>query len=331
MKTPRSYRLARDRATSIVLAVVIGVIVGVGGWMLLHRQAEISTRTVSSLAASVASETAPQAPVTPDAPVAAARALQSHKALYDITLVSARNGSQVINVGGRMYFQQQRACEGWKSEHQFVLNYEYADTQPMRITSDFKTTESGDGQALTFSSFRRRDGELYQELRGTATLGSGGGSADYVKPAGLYFDLEPGTLLPTQHTARLLAAARAGQKFLSATVFDGTDDQGPVQISAVIGEKFNTLNMITPKGVDAKLLSLPAWRVRMAFFPLNAPGSEADYELSMVLHDNGVISDVTVDYADFSVHQSLTALAAVPAEPCPKPGKTAPDPRKRER
>lgn len=253
--------------------------------------------------------------------------LVSHKALYDIRLVATHNGAQVVNISGKMYYDWKPTCEGWISGHRFDLNYEYTDAPPMRITSDFSTFEPFDGRAFDFTSRRRRDGEMYQEIRGSASLESGdspSGKAVYVKPGDLKFDLPAGTVFPMGHTVELLRRIARGEKFFTATLFDGSDEEGPVEVNAFLGAPFkNTEKVPGGKGIDASLLAGKAWNVRMAFFPLNTSEAAADYEMDMVFYDNGVISDMTIAYKDFTISQTLVALEKIPVETCHAEGKGA--------
>lgn len=245
------------------------------------------------------------------------RTLAPHKALYDIRMTSSKSGSQIVNISGKMFFEWKQSCEGWISDHRFDLLYEYADAPAMRIASDFSTFEREDGTALDFSSRRHRDGELYQELRGKAVPGANGaGKATYSMPSDLTFDLAPGTLFPGGHTLALLRQIAAGKKFFNATVFDGSDEDGPVEINAFVGARVDALAEKPGPKVNAALLGSKAWKVHMAFFPLNDPKSESDYEMDMIFHENGIISDMKINYSDFSVSQTLAALDPLPAEGC---------------
>ena len=47
---------------------------------------------------------------------------------------------------------------------------------------------------------------------------------------------------------------------------------------------------------------------RWTAFPLHSESEVADYEMSIVFHENGVISDMFIEYDDFSVRQKLLAL-----------------------
>lgn len=253
-----------------------------------------------------------------------------HKAVYKIEMVSKRSSAQVLNISGDMYFEWKSGCEAWTTDHRFNLLYEYADSPPMRITSDFTTYERYNGESFDFNSRRRRDGELYDELRGWATINAeAGGKAVFTRPENLRFDLTPGTLFPMAHTASVLKAAREGKKMFITTIFDGSDDEGPAQVTAFIGKPVNAMAEMAPDGaIKTSLINTPAWRIRLAFFPLSSMESDSDYEMDIVLHDNGVISDMVVDYKDFSVTQKLIGLESLPRVSCetalpvmPKKGK----------
>ena len=48
--------------------------------------------------------------------------------------------------------------------------------------------------------------------------------------------------------------------------------------------------------------------MRLAFFPLEKDTAAADYEMNLVFHDNGVISDMEIEYDDFTITQKLIAI-----------------------
>jgi hypothetical protein len=249
--------------------------------------------------------------------------LVPHKALYDIKLVATRSGSQIVNIGGKMLYEWQSACEAWTSDHRFDLYYEYADSPSMRITSDFTTYETFDGKSMSFTSQRKRDDQMFSVFRGHASLDDQGqGSANYTVPEGLSFTLPDGTLFPMAHTLEVLKKIEQGERFFSATIFDGSDDEGPVEVNAFIGNPVELDGEYAEvKSVEQDLLKSPARQVRLAFFPLKDETETADYEMTITLHENGVISDMLVEYDDFTVEQRLLALESL-VKPCEDVGFT---------
>lgn len=248
----------------------------------------------------------------------AAKALAPHKALYDIDLVATHSGSQILNISGQMAYEWKPVCDAWVTDHRFKLFYEYADAPGMRITSDFSTYEAFDGSAFDFTSRRQRDGKMYQEIRGRADVGKDGGTAAFTMPAGIKFDLAKGALFPMGHTLEVIKHAEAGDKFFAAQVFDGSDEEGPIEINTFIG-KPATSGAAKSEKIDESLLKAKAWNMRMAVFQSASDEEESDYEMDMVFHDNGIISDMTIEYDDFSVTQKLVSLEKLPADACAPP------------
>lgn len=243
-----------------------------------------------------------------------------HKALYEIKLVSKHSGAQIVNISGQMYYEWKETCDAWVSDHRFNLIYEYADSPAMNITSDFTAYETFDRKSFNFSSRRKRNGTLYQELRGMAKIADlqntqknkNLNQAVYSMPEGLTFGLPENTLFPMAHTIELLNKIKSGEKFFSATVFDGSDEDGPVEINTFIGKPVLKPEITTTdENIDFNLINGPAWRMRMAFFPLAKHSAEADYEMDMVFHENGVVSSMMVEYKKFSVTQTLVALEEI--------------------
>lgn len=244
--------------------------------------------------------------------------LISHKALYDIGMVSKKSGSQILNISGDMYFEWRQECEAWSTDNRFNLYYDYVDSPRVKVSSDFSTYETFDGRSLDFTSRRTSNGDLDEELRGRAEKdGTEQGRAVYTIPDGLSFDLKKGYLFPMAHTLELMKRIGKGEKFFSAVVFDGSDRDGPVEINTFIGSRVTAdeSGEASPT-LDAALLQSPAWKVRMAFFPLQEPESDAEYEIDFIIHENGVISAMTIEYRDFSIAQTLKALEPVPPAEC---------------
>lgn len=236
---------------------------------------------------------------------------QPHKALYDIRLAKLRSGAQIVNIHGQMFYELQADCDGWITKHRFNLFYEYADSPALNITSDFSSYERFDGRKFDFSSRRKQDGALFEELRGQAILDETlGGVAIFSMPEDKRFDLAAPTFFPVAHSYDVLKRVQAGEKFFSARMFDGSDSEGPVEITAFVGEPvmMGKADDDGDNNIDRTLLEPKAHDLRLAFFPLSSAESTPDYEMSLAFHENGIISHMYIDYEDFSVDQTLSAL-----------------------
>lgn len=237
-----------------------------------------------------------------------------HKALYDIKLKSKKSSSKISNLRGKMMYEWHSTCDAWVSKHQFDMLYEYIEMPAVRMTSDFSTYESFDGQSLNFSSERKRGDDLFEEIRGSASK-TGGDHPDeivYSIPKELVLDLPKGTLFPMAHTLDVIEKIKSGNKFYTATIFDGSDEEGAVDVNSFIGKEVPYFLPEEYKShkphIDESLISAQAHSIRLAFFPLATSEITADYEMSITFHDNGVISDMKIDYDNFSITQTLIAI-----------------------
>src|ERR1700740_483608 len=245
--------------------------------------------------------------------VAGGAEIAPHRALYSMTLVSARNDSGVVDARGTMDYEGGETCDGWTIEQRYRLKMRYGETPDVDIVSSFVTWESKDGLRYRFNQKQKRNGELDQDIRGEAKLDAPakGGTVEFIRPKPHTLKLDPGVLFPSAHTILLIDKAHEGETFLSRQVFDGATDENAVQVSAAIGVKTTA----DPAAVKlSPLLQRPGWRVRLAFFPVDASVEKPDYELGMRLLANGVSQDMLIDYGEYSIRAKLDDI-----EPLTKP------------
>jgi len=244
--------------------------------------------------------------------------VQPHRALYEMTLESAKPNSGVVGATGSLAYQWGESCDGWTIEQRYKLNMQYEQDQPVDINSNFVTWESKDGKSYRFNERRTRNGQADEDIKGDAALkgAKGAGAAVFSKPKDQNFDLPPGSLFPTAHTLLLIRKAEDGEHYLSADVFDGSSVDGAVDISAVLGPKIDPKAHPPSATVKSPLIDRPSWNVRMAFFPESSKDENPDYELGMRLMDNGVSSEMTIDYGDYVIKAKLKEIQALPKPAC---------------
>ena len=250
--------------------------------------------------------------------------LASHKALYDYKMVSVESGAGVSGIKGKMYFEQDDACDAWTTDQRFTTEYQYPERRPLLNNSHYVAWESKDGKTFQFSSERQENGIMTEQLRGSVERSAEGATqALYSRPEDLSFDLPNGYVLPTFHTEEIIRLAQKGEKLFNAVMFDGTDADGPVEMNAFIGKKATEEEIkkyaaAASGKTDATLLTPDAWHIRLALFPMDEKDLiSPSYEMDMVLHDNGVVSYAIVDYRTFKVEQTLAALEKLPVKECP--------------
>lgn len=241
-----------------------------------------------------------------------------HRAVYDLELERAAPASGVAAAEGRMLFEWTDACDGWVVEQRYSLRLIYQEADPVELGVSFVTWESKDGERYRFTVRKLRDGEVEEDLRGRGDRRA----IQFDKPEKTTVPLTPGTLFPSRHTVALIQAARRGDAVLAAPVFDGGAVEGAVDVAAAIGAK----RPVDPAAEP--LLRALAWPMRLAFFPpadkrkpegqddADEAGMTPDYELGVLLQENGVARAMTLDYGDFSVRAKLKTIEPVAKPPC---------------
>ena len=248
--------------------------------------------------------------------LASAGEYASHSATYDMKLSRSQNGSDVVDVRGTMTYTWLDACDGWTTAQKSQMKFFYQDGRTVNLGWTLSSWESKDGLRYRFFVRNLTDDRVTSEFKGEAKLdGPGlGGVAHFTSPKEAKLSLPAGTLFPTAHTITLLNHLKAGDRLLYATVFDGTDDKGMFDISAVLA------GTPAPEAAIAALSPLvargPIYRVGLAFFTPSGNQSTPEHEQTLSVYGNGIVGKLSLDYGSFTVDAALTKVEALPAPGC---------------
>jgi len=231
--------------------------------------------------------------------------LAAHRAVYRLTLESSRGG--ITAAGGTMAFELTDACIGWATRQRLRITASTNEGRNIEIGSDYATLETKDSRSLRFNMRQTTDGAVTAETEGEARLSAGAGEARYIEPEETTKPLPAGATLPNQHTIAIIEAARAGKKFLTLPLFDGTSAKGAQDTSIAI------FGWDPPKPHKFEALSkLPSARMRIAFFDQEKGNTTPDYELGIRYWENGIADDILMDFGEFVMKAVLTELAVLP-------------------
>jgi hypothetical protein len=250
-----------------------------------------------------------------------------HRAVYEISLTKSASGSGVAGLNGRMVYELSgSACEGYTQNMRFVTrmsNQEGGDT-----INDLRNSswEEAAGKRLRFSATQYQDDTIVESSQGDANRGKQADSAsvDLVKPTKSHLKL-PGTIyFPMQHATALIQAAKTGQKIFSASVYDGTEKGDKVYLTtAIIGKPESPdARKSTASFKDAaRLAALQSWPMSISYFEAGKDKQDAPpaYELSYHFYENGVTTDLAIDYGEFAIRGELKELNFLPESPCSTP------------
>ncbi len=242
-------------------------------------------------------------PPRPPAPLAA------HRALYELTLDTAREGRQIAAAHGTMGYEVADVCDGWATRQRLRMTITNSDGEDTDMDSDYATWEAKDGLSFRFHMVQKSDAAVTSQTDGSAHLSKTGGTGEvgYRLPKETKADLPAGTLFPMMHTLAIINAAREGKKFLALPLFDGTDEDGFEYSSIAV------LDWKQPFPTAHAILSpLPSTRVRIAFFDHASVASTPTYEVAMRYWENGIADQMLMDFGDFVMNAKLKELTPIP-------------------
>ena len=249
-----------------------------------------------------------------------------HRAVYELTMGDSNAGSGVTGVSGRMVYELNgSACSGYTQNMRFVTimtNQDGADT-----VSDLRNSswEEADAKKLTFSSTQYQNDQLADSSQGDALRSKGATpivGVDLVKPAKKRVSLPTDIYFPMQHASTLVQAAKSGVKMFTANLYDGSEKGEKYYLTnTIIGTKFKTgvaASVGSFKGAD-KLATVDSWPMTISYFDAGKDHEDQtpSYELSFRYFENGVTSDLKIDYGEFSIKGELKELTFLEPAKCP--------------
>jgi EipB-like len=244
-----------------------------------------------------------------------------HRAVYDLELASSSSKAKVDGFAGRIAYELNgSACKGWDQAYRMVSDYRYRDGSRRLIDLQSEISESADGKELTYRQKQFTDGKLSEEKDVSAkrpdTASPGEGAIRL--PAEKTFAIAAEALFPTQYQTKLIDTARQGTKLDQSLLFDGSYDDKSVQVVTTIGPEAKALSGADEANAAAKpLAGVVHWPVNTAYFPANDPQAEVpDFQMKYDLFENGIASDLKLDYGDIVLRGKLVNLELLPAAKC---------------
>lgn len=251
--------------------------------------------------------------------IAAAVDTAPHRAGYSFTLKSSKRTSGIVDVGGGMSYEIAETCDGWTVNQRILLRMINRRNREIRSITNYTSWESKDGMRFRFSSRTTRNGSLRERYQGTATLkADGSGEAVYSQPKNIRMALPKGSIFPTAHSELIIKRAKAGETFTWRVLFDGTTDEGPYGVSALVGKSRGT-----DVGDEAEIQKVVGrqgvgkfWPVSLAFFPNASSKSVPEYELKVGMHANSIARWLVMDYGNFVIDARLAKFESLPRPKC---------------
>lgn len=254
-----------------------------------------------------------------------------HRAIYELSIDASSPGSSVAGVNGRIVYELTgSACEGFTQNMRFVTmtsNSEGGNQITDLRTSSWEQVPAG---KLRFSSSTYQNDELAEQARGTAQRPTPQDTPtiDLYKPEKKSFSVTSPVYFPMQHSTALIQSAREGKTHFSADLYDGSENGSKVYTtSALIGQRLapgaGSIKALAGQKAGTALDAVPSWPVSISYYAQVAAGQAKHkdemplYEMSYRFHENGVTSDLRLDYGEYALKGELKELVMLEPSACP--------------
>jgi len=248
--------------------------------------------------------------------------LLPHRAVYDLSLKDASDRSGIEGMDGRIVYEMTGSrCEGFAVRFRFFTNVQ---TARKSFTNDQRTTsfESGDGKTFRFVTQSYLNGQLEQDLRGSATDTGEATEVALEKPQKSQLKLSK-SIFMTEHIGGLINAAKAGQTIYTATVYDASEKGDElVDTTAIIGKAKTgaTPQDGEPEEVARQFEGKVGWPVSVSYFNKDDTAASGEklpvYQVSFLMHESGVSRSLRLQYDDYALRGDLKKIEFLQAEPC---------------
>lgn len=253
---------------------------------------------------------------------AQAATLASHRAIYDLTPTRLDSGSGYSSIEGRLAYELTgTACDGWAVTYRIANRYVQAEKGTQVLDTQLTTWESGDGLEMNLSQKQFVEGNLDSEeklkvKREKANLEAKGQMS---KPKELDFTVPSEALFPSTHQVHLLDVAKKGLTRDVSIVFDGSDGEKTYKAISFIG-KVRAPGTFAPDKDNSEtspLRGLPSWPITISYFPTDDDSVEKPvYQASFNMYDNGVSTDLVLDYGTYALKGKLAKLDMLKMDAC---------------
>ena len=240
-----------------------------------------------------------------------------HRAVYQIKLARTEDGSGVSSASGRMVFEVTgSACEGYAMRQRMVVNIGDEEGNLGRLDFRISTFESALGDHYSFDSKTTVNDETIEAEEGEARRHGSSIEVTLKQPAEKTVMLDGKALFPSQHLQAIIEAARAERRFLSVDVYEGAGSgESSDAAAAAIGRATRT------REDDMLGGGLRQWPVSIGYYDAAKAdehgGEELPiYQMSFLLYENGVTSQLLLDYGDYALAASLEDVEPLAGPEC---------------
>jgi hypothetical protein len=253
---------------------------------------------------------------------AGAANLAPHRAFYELEADRLDDKGGITAIAGKLAYEiTGNDCDGYAVTYRIANRYVQGEGSPQTQDIRMSSFEAGDGSLLDMKQKSYNNGTLDSDSRVKASKSKSGGATDgeFEGKEKKTFEIEAEALFPTAFQKQLMEAALKGETRSAALVFEGSDDLKSTRAIGFIGSKKAMAKL--SEGADSATLDtlnkLSYWPVTVSYYNVQAQGDEPPtYTASFNMLENGVSTDLVLDYGSYSMKGKLSKIELLKAENC---------------
>lgn len=250
--------------------------------------------------------------------VSAAVNIRAHRAVYDLKLERATEGSNVSGADGRMVMEiTGSSCDGWSTSFRRVMEMRPAEGETQLFDNQVASWESGDGLSLQLNDKQFINNRLETETKLKADKQGKDGKGVIEEPKAEEFSLPGDVVFPMAHQKRIMEAAERGETRDVSLLFDGASGSKVYKVISFIGKRKAPGS---DTNVDKALQTLPSWPLSVTFYEYKADQTTSEelpsYQMSFPIYENGVAGTLRIDYGDYVLTGRLASLELLSQPDC---------------
>lgn len=243
--------------------------------------------------------------------------LAPHKAVYELSLLSTKGSEGPSAASGRIVYEfNGNACEGYTVSFRQATEIVSGEGRQQVLDTRSTTFESGDGKTFRFRIESLSNGARTKLIEGAAERANDALSINLRSPEPTKADLAIEAWFPVQQTLKGLAAARAGETALEINAYDGSGDGQKIYHSLnIIGREMKKPVGDATEATEA-MKAMKRWPVVTSYFEREKQDGAPLYTLSFEMWENGVSSNLKLDYGDFVLAGKISQFELLKPTPC---------------
>ena len=255
----------------------------------------------------------------------AAQTLAAHRAFYALEATKLDASSGYSSIDGKLAYELTgNVCDGYSVSFRIVNNYVQTEKTAQLIDTQLATWESGDGLEMNFRQKQYLNSNLQGEQKLDVKRNKTGDDAKGVMtaPKDLEYTVPGQAVFPSTHLLRLIGAAEKGLNHDVSLVYDGSDDDHTFKAVTFIGKKREP-GSFAPDASNpetAALKGVASWPMSVSYYSMEKDAADTPvYQSSFNVYENGVATELMLDYGSYALKGHLTKLELLSSGTCNKP------------